>query len=98
MTIKNFTQFVNLLSANKMIHLHPSFDRLVTCMMVYNGMCSCGGNSNREKVNKHGECNRIYKESVMSSEPFKPYFFQNCTDNSISFYLDEIHLIKTLIR
>jgi len=98
MEIKNFTQFAGILSSNRMIHLHPSFDRLYTCMMLYNSMCNCGGNSNTEKTNKHNECNRIYKEAIGTTDSFKAYFFLNCSENTITFYVDDAHRIKTLCR
>lgn len=98
MDIKNFTQFVNLLSSRKVIHLHPAFDRLTTCMMLYNTICACGGNSNQEKSNKHSECNRIYREAIGAINGIKAHLFQGCGDNTISFYVDDIHLIKTIGR
>lgn len=98
MNIKNFTQFANLLSVKQVIHLHPAFDRLVMCVMTYNSMCACGGNSNKDKANKHTECNRIYREALGCVESVKPYFFNGCTDNTISFYIDESFSIKTIGR
>jgi hypothetical protein len=98
MNIKNFTQFVNLLSATQTIHCHPSFDKLVTCMNAYSGMCACGGTSDQEKSNKHGECNRIYRESIGAVDSIKAHLFLNSTENTISFYIDDIHHVKTLFR
>ena len=98
MDIKNFTQFAHLISAKQIIHLNPAFDKLVMCMMLYNGMCSCGGNSDRDKQNKAGECNRIYRESLATVDRFKAHFFQGCVDQTISFYVDDIHHIKTICR
>lgn len=98
MEIKNFTQMAHLLSAKQIVHIHPAFDKLVSCMMVYNGMCSCGGNSDREKSNKGAECNRIYRESLSIVNSVKAHFFLGCSDSTISFYIDNIHLIKTIGR
>lgn len=98
MDIKNFTQFVNLLSQKQIIHMNESFDKLATCVMLYNGMCACGGNTDRDKSNKHAECNRIYREALGGTDNIKSYLFNGCQDNTISFYIDEIHHIKTICR
>lgn len=98
MDIKNFTQFVNLLSQKMVIHTNPAFDRLATCMMVYNSMCACGGTSNQDKTNKHSECNRIYRESINGVDSIKSHLFSSTSDNHIRFFVDEIHHIKTICR
>jgi hypothetical protein len=61
-------------------------------------MCSCGGNSDKQKSDKHSECNRIYREALGAVESIKAHLFQNCKDNTISFYVDDIHHLKTLVR
>jgi len=98
MDIKNFTQFANLLTTKHILNLHPAFNKLITCISVYNSMCSCGGNSNVEKTNKHSECNRIYRESLGTIESYKPHLFNECNDNMILFWIDDTYLIKTLHR
>jgi hypothetical protein len=98
MDIKNFTQMVNLLNVKQIIHAHPSFDRLVSCFMVYNSMCSCGGNTDQDKSNKKSECNRIYRESLGAIDSVKAHLFQGCQDNTINFYIDDIHHVKTMVR
>lgn len=98
MDIRNFTQFHALLSAKQLLHANPAFDRLGTCVMVYNGMCACGGNTNQEKQNKGLECNRIYRESLGYLDSFKAHLFQGCTNNTISFFIDDIHQVKTIVR
>jgi len=98
MDIKNFTQFCNLLTTKQVVHAHGSFDRLVVCMMTYNGMCACGGQSNQDKSNKHNECNRIYRESIGSVDKIKAHLFNGCPDNTISFWIDDAFLIKTICR
>ncbi len=98
MDVRNFTQFASLLSSTQTIQFNSAFDRLVTCMQVYNSMCQCGGNSNQDKTNKHNECNRIYRESINSTDSIKSHLFQGTTDNTISFYIDDSHHIKTLVR
>jgi hypothetical protein len=98
MEIKNFTQFANLLGTKQVVHMNPAFDKLFMCMMSYGSMCSCGGNSNQDKSNKHAECNRIYREALGSIDSIKPYLFNGCQDNTISFYVDDVYLIKTIGR
>lgn len=98
MDVRNFTQMVNLLNMKQIIHAHPAFDRLASCFMVYNSMCACGGNTDREKSNKAAECNRIYRESLGSIDSVKAHLFQGCQDNTISFYIDNVHHIKTIGR
>jgi hypothetical protein len=98
MNVKNFTEFVSLLSSKQILHMHPSFDRLAVCFMVYNSMCVCGGNTDRDKSNKQHECNRIYREALGAVDSIKAYLFQGCQDNTISFYIDNIHLVKTIHR
>jgi len=98
MDVRNFTQFATLVSSKQIIHMNVAFDRLVLCMMLYNGMCACGGNTDRDKANKHGECNRIYREALGAVDGVKAYLFQGCQDNTISFYIDEVHHIKTICR
>ncbi len=67
-------------------------------MEVYSNMCACGGNSNTEKANKQSECNRIYREAIQSVDRIKAQLFQNCSDNTISFYIDDSHHMKTIGR
>jgi hypothetical protein len=98
MDVRNFTQFSNLLASTQTIHMHPAFDRLFTCMTAYNGLCACGGSSNQEKSNKHGECNRIYREAIGALDSIKAHLFLNSADNTISFYIDDSHHIRTLFR
>lgn len=89
---------VNLLSIKQVIHAHPSFDRLATCFSVYNSLCACGGSTNKEKSDKHSECNRIYRECLGAIDSVKAHLFQGCQDNTISFYIDNAHHIKTIGR
>lgn len=98
MDVKNFTQFVGLLTSTQTINKHPSFDKLMMCMMLYNSICACGGKSNKDKSNKYSECNRIYREAIGAVGNIKAHLFQQTNDNTISFYVDGIHLIKTLVR
>lgn len=98
MDIRNFTQFVAHLVTSQSVHKHPSFDKLMMCMMVYNSICICGGQGNSEKTSKHSECNRIYRECLGSIDGIKAYLFQQTSDNSINFYIDEVHLVKTIFR
>lgn len=98
MDVRNFTQMVNLLNMKQIIHAHPSFDRLVSCFMVYNSMCACGGNTDRDKSNKKSECNRIYRESLGAIDSVKANLFQSCQDTTISFYIDDVHHVKTIFR
>lgn len=98
MDIRNFTQFANLLASTQTIHLNGSFDRIFTCMMLYNSFCSCGGNTDRDRASKHSECNRIYREALGSVDGIKAHLFKNSSDNTISFYIDDVHHIKTLCR
>lgn len=98
MDIKNFTQFVSLLINTQSIHANACFDRLVICKMSYESMCACGGTSNQDKSNKHNECNRIYRESLGFVDVLKARLFQGSSDNVIKFYVDDIHLVKTLVR
>lgn len=98
MDIKNFTQFVNLLVLKHIVHVHPAFDKLATCLMVYNGMCACGGNTNKNKSDKSAECNRIYRESLSVVDSMKSHLFVGCADNTISFYIDNVHHVKTISR
>jgi hypothetical protein len=98
MDIRNFTQFAHLLNSKQATNLHPSFNKLVMCMMLYNSMCACGGNSNADKSNKHSECNRIYRESLGTVNEIKAHLFKGCNDNTISFYIDDNHHVKTLNR
>lgn len=98
MDIRNFTQFVSILATTNTIKNHPSFDRLLMCMMVYNNLCACGGKSNADKANKHSECNRIYRECLGAVDGVKAHLFQTTGDNSINFYIDDVHHVKTMFR
>ncbi len=98
MEIRNFTQFVNLLASTNTIKTNPAFDKLMTCVMSYNGICVCGGKGSQEKTNKHSECNRIYREALGYVETIKANLFLQTKDNTISFYIDNSHLIKTIGR
>jgi len=98
MDVRNFTQMVNLLNAKQILHTHPSFDRLATCFMVYNSLCACGGNTTRDKLNKHSECNRIYREALGAIDSIKANLFLGCQDTTISFYIDDVHHVKTIFR
>jgi hypothetical protein len=98
MNIHNFTEMVNLLNAKQLTSSHPAFDKLMNCFMVYNSMCACGGNSDKDKSNKQSECNRIYRECLGSIESFKAHLFQGSNDNTISFFIDNVHHIKTICR
>ena len=98
MDVKNFTQMAHLLSSKQVIQAHPAFDRLVLCVMLYNGMCQCGGNTDRDKSNKGAECNRIYREAIGAVDSIKAHLFMGCSENTISFYVDNVHLIKTIHR
>lgn len=88
MTINNFTQFSDLLSRTQLVHQHPAFGRLVVCMMTYNSICNCGGTGTKQKQDKHGECNRIYRECIGLIEQYKAHLFQGCSDNTITFCID----------
>lgn len=96
MEIRNFTQFINLLRTNNIIELHPIFNKLNHCSMIYESSCNCGS-SNKEKLNKLNECNLIYRESVGFLDMFKAHMFMNTSDSSIWFYMNDSH-IKTLSR
>jgi hypothetical protein len=98
MDIRNFTQFACLLQATQTVNRHPAFDKLVNCMMVYNSICSCGGQSDKDKSTKSAECNRIYREALGNVDGIKAYFFQNTTDSTITFYVDGIYAVKTICR
>lgn len=98
MDVRNFTQFVNLLAASNTIKANPAFDRLMLCVMAYNSICICGGKGTAEKTSKYSECNRIYREAIGLVGSVKAHLFLQTTDNTISFYIDDIHLIKTLGR
>lgn len=98
MEIRNFTQFINLLNVTGAINSHPAFLNLSTCLSVYNSMCSCGGDSSVDKTNKHGDCNRIYRESMGAVDSIKANLFQRCNDNTISFYIDDLYHLKTISR
>lgn len=99
MEVKNFTQFVNLLTSTQSVKDHPAFDRLMICMMTYNSLCNnCGSINNQDKTSKYAECNRIYREAIGSVDLVKAKFFQTTNDSTISFYIDDAHLIKTIGR
>lgn len=98
MDIRNFTQFANLLSSKQISGSHPAFNKLIVCMMLYNSICACGGNSNADKTNKHSECNRIYRESLGAIDGIKSHLFNGCNDNTISFYINDTIHLKTLSR
>ncbi len=97
MDIRNFTQFINLLNSKNAVNLHPSFQKLSNCVSNYNSICSCGS-SNKEKQNKYNECNRIYREATIVANSIKPYLFLGCSDNTISFYMDNTYLVRTISR
>lgn len=98
MIIRNLTQFCNFLSSKHLLDKHPLYNRLFECKMSYDHMCVCGGKSNTDKTRKYTECNRIYRESVSASaEHLKFFLLDGCSDNTISFYIDDIHL-KTITR
>lgn len=98
MDIRNFTQFVNILVSTQTVHMHPAFDKLMVCVMTYNSICVCGGKGAADRNNKAAECNRIYRDAIMASDKIKAHLFQQTTDNTITFYINDAHQIKTLVR
>jgi hypothetical protein len=98
MDIRNFTQFVGLLTSTGTIQSNAAFNKLATCMMVYNSLCACGGDSDQVKKNKHSECNRIYREALGAVDSIRANLFQGSSDNTLSFYMDNAFLIKTIHR
>ena len=96
MKVDNFTQFANLLATKKMLHLHPVFGRLYTCITTLNALCVCDDVSLKNV--KSQECNRMYREALSTIDKFKPFIFNGITDNTVSFFSNgHIHL-KTIGR
>jgi hypothetical protein len=61
-------------------------------------MCACGGQSNQDKNNKAAECNRIYREAIGSVDSIKANLFTQTTDNTITFFVNDAHQVKTICR